>query len=96
MGVIIGIFLSLRKRIYIMTLAEKLAITIIKLRKEKDLSQETFARIAKLDRRYMSYLENGKRNPSLSYLERIADGLGMSVGELMTEAEKVKTAPKDL
>ena len=56
-----------------MTIHEKLGKAIIKLRKEQGLSQETFAYESGIDRRYMSDIENGKRNVSLDILERIAD-----------------------
>ena len=56
-----------------MTIQEKVGKTIIKLRKERGMSQETFAYESGIDRRYMSDIENGKRNISLDILERVAD-----------------------
>lgn len=71
-----------------MTLQEKLGQTIVKLRKEQGLSQEKFALDADIDRRYMSDLENGRRNPSLEILEKIAKQLGKKISELFVEVEK--------
>lgn len=72
-----------------MTLQEKLGQTIVKLRKEQGLSQEKFALDADIDRRYMSDLENGRRNPSLEILEKIAKQLGKKISELFVEVEKL-------
>lgn len=71
-----------------MNLQQKLGLAIIKLRKEKGLSQEKFALEADIDRRYMSDLENGKRNPSLEIIEKIANRLEISISELFFEVEK--------
>lgn len=72
-----------------MNLQQKLGLAIIKLRKEKGLSQEKFALEADVDRRYMSDLENGKRNPSLEIIEKIANRLEMPISELFSEVEKI-------
>ena len=72
-----------------MNLQQKLGLAIIKLRKEKGLSQEKFALEADVDRRYMSDLENGKRNPSLEIIEKIANRLEISISELFFEVEKI-------
>lgn len=81
-------FVKVRK-IHIMTIQEKVGKAIIKLRKERGLSQETFAIESGIDRRYMSDIENGKRNISLDILERIAIQLKMSISELFAEAERM-------
>lgn len=71
-----------------MTIQEKVGKAIIKLRKERGLSQETFAYESGIDRRYMSDIENGKRNISLDILERIAAKLQLPISGLFIEAEK--------
>ena len=73
-----------------MTIQEKVGKTIIKLRKEQGMSQETFAYESGIDRRYMSDIENGKRNISLDILERVADKLGIRLSELFLEVEGLK------
>ena len=70
-----------------MNLQKKLGLTIIKLRKELGLSQEKFALEADIDRRYMSDLENGRRNPSLEIIEKIAKRLGISISSLFKKVE---------
>lgn len=73
-----------------MSIQEKLGKTIVLLRKEKGLSQESFAYDAGIDRRYMSDIENGKRNISLDILERISQKLGLKISELFAIAEGIK------
>ena len=54
------------------------------------MSQETFAYESGIDRRYMSDIENGKRNISLDILERVADKLGIPLSEFFKIAEAMK------
>ena len=55
-------------------------------RKERSVSQEALADLSGIDRSYMSSIERGKQNPGLVSIIRIAEGLGMSVAELMLDA----------
>lgn len=73
-----------------MTLQEKVGKAIIKLRKERGMSQETFAFESGIDRRYMSDIENGKRNISLDILERIADKLNIRLSDFFLQVEEVR------
>ena len=75
---------------YSMTIQEKVGKTIIKLPKEKGMSQETFAYESGIDRRYMSDIENGKRNISLDILERVADKLEIKLSGFFLEVEGLK------
>ena len=72
-----------------MTLQEKLGKAVVKLRKARGMSQEQFAYAAGIDRKYMSDIENGKRNISIDVLERLAKQLCMSVSELFSRAELI-------
>lgn len=71
-----------------MSLQEDLGKTIIRLRKEKGYSQEAFANEAGIDRRYMSDIENGKRNISIDILDRVCNKLGVKISEFFVEVEK--------
>ena len=71
-----------------MSLQEKLGRTIVCLRREKGYSQEAFANEAGIDRRYMSDIENGKRNISIDILDRVCNKLGIKISELFIEVEK--------
>ena len=73
-----------------MTIQEKLGKAIVNLRKERGLSQDIFAYDAGIDRRYMSDIENGKRNISLDIIERISQKLGLKISELFAIAERIE------
>lgn len=51
-------------------------------REQLGLSQEKLAARCGFDRTYISMLERGKRNPSLLNLQRLAEGLEISVSKL--------------
>ena len=60
-----------------------------KLHREKlNISQEKFALSIGMDRTYYSSVESGKRNISIQNIYKIADGLGISIEELMKIAEE--------
>lgn len=52
------------------------------LRKENGLSQEKFALSIDMDRTYFASVEAGKRNIAIKNIQKIADGLGVSLSEL--------------
>ncbi len=55
-----------------------------KLRKERNLSQEKLALLCGIDRTHIGRIERLERTPSLVILQKIADGLEMSLTELLT------------
>ncbi|MDW8006457.1 MAG: helix-turn-helix transcriptional regulator [Thermomicrobium sp.] len=57
------------------------------LREAQGLRQEDLAARAMVNQSYLSQIENGKRDPSLDVLERIADALGIPVADLLREPE---------
>lgn len=71
-----------------MSLQVKLGKAIQKIRRAHGMSQERLALEASIDRRYMSDIENGKRNLSIDVIERIARAFYMSCSELFNYAEK--------
>lgn len=79
-----------------MTIQEKLGIALRRLRNRQGLSQEAVALAAHIDRRYMSDVENGKRNVSLDILERLAHFFQISVRDLMAEAERCTSLDNEL
>lgn len=52
------------------------------MRLEAGLSQEKFALQIEMDRTYFATVESGKRNISLNNLEKIAQGLNISLSKL--------------
>lgn len=52
-------------------------------RENLGISQEEFGERSDLHRTYIGRLERGEVNPSLSNLVRLADGLGVDLGELV-------------
>ena len=56
-------------------------------RKAQGLSQEELGFRSNLDRTYISGVERGIRNPSLTALVSLANGLGLTVSELLENLE---------
>ncbi|HQM18856.1 MAG TPA: helix-turn-helix transcriptional regulator [Candidatus Paceibacterota bacterium] len=63
--------------------AKKLGENLKKLRIKKDISQIELARILGVDRSFVSNIENGKNNPTLSTITSLAKVLGVSTNELL-------------
>ena len=60
----------------------ELGLRIKALRDDRQLSQEELAHRAAIHVTYLSGLENGKRNPSLLVLERLATALSLKIVDL--------------
>lgn len=54
----------------------------------QDLSQELLSERAAVDRTYVGLLERGHRGAGLDVAKRLADALGLSLTELVAEAEE--------
>ena len=66
-----------------MDIRRRLGRNLQRLRQEKGLSQEAFADLAGLHRTYVSGVERGIRNPTVTVLQKLADALGVKVGALV-------------
>jgi transcriptional regulator with XRE-family HTH domain len=62
---------------------EKFGQQLKKLRTEKGLTQEQFAKKCGLHKNYIGMVERGERNPSLINIEIISKGLKISLSDLM-------------
>jgi transcriptional regulator with XRE-family HTH domain len=62
---------------------KKLGIKIRNLRREKNITQEELAFRAELTFTYLNQIENGKRNPTVDAIARIAKGLGVKAQNLL-------------
>ena len=72
-----------------MTAREQLGMRIKYLRSQQNWSQEDLALEAEINKNYLSDLENGRRNPSLEILERIATAFNISLSELFRGIETI-------
>jgi len=70
-----------------MPIQSALGKRIQRLRKDTGLSQERFALQIDMDRTYLASVEAGKRNISLQNIEKIANGLGISIADLFKNLE---------
>ncbi|MCO5063548.1 MAG: helix-turn-helix domain-containing protein [Rhizobiaceae bacterium] len=68
-----------------MDIRKRLAKNLRRLRQEKCLSQEAFAHEAGIHRTYVSDLERGARNPTITVVDKIAEFLGVRPGQLLDE-----------
>ena len=57
-------------------------------RNQLGISQEKFALSIDMDRTYYASVESGKRNVSLQNIEKIANGLNISISEIFNYIEK--------
>jgi transcriptional regulator with XRE-family HTH domain len=61
--------------------------SIRQLRAERDMSQTELSALTGLDRSYISGIERGERNPSLTNVFKIARALGVTASEIHRRAE---------
>ena len=64
-------------------ISTKLGKNLKKIRTAKGLSQGAIARKLKVHRAYISGIENSKRNPTLSTIEKLAESIGVRADELL-------------
>lgn len=66
-----------------MDIRQRLAQNLRRLRQAKGWSQEQFAFEADIHRTYISDLERGARNPTITVVDKLALSLGVRAGELL-------------
>jgi transcriptional regulator with XRE-family HTH domain len=66
-----------------MDVRERVGLNLQKLRRERGLSQEELADRANIHQTYLSGVEGGKRNPTVTVLQRIAQALGADIDDLV-------------
>lgn len=73
-----------------MNIQTKFGIAIKNLRNDCGISQEKLALQIDMDRTYLASVEAGKRNISINNIQKIADGLNISISDLFKLAEKIQ------
>ena len=63
--------------------AKKLGENLKKIRTKKNITQTELAKILGVDKSFVSNIENGKTNPTLSTITNLAHTLGVSTNELL-------------
>lgn len=66
-----------------MNSAKKLGENMKKIRLAKGMTQGDICRKLEVDRAYISNVESGNKNPTLSTITKLAKALGVSVDELL-------------
>jgi len=70
-----------------MLIQTKIGLRIKELREQQNLKQEQLAWQAGVDRTYMNYVENGKRNITVKNLEKIViDGLKIKLADFFNDS----------
>ena len=64
-------------------ISAKLGQNMKRIRTKKKMAQGDISRALEVDRGYISNIENGKKNPTLATLQKLADALGVSPDELL-------------
>jgi len=63
--------------------SQKLGDNLKRIRTEKDISQGDIARELGVDRGFISTIENGKTNPTLATITKLAKAFGVTTNELL-------------
>lgn len=66
-----------------MDIRQRLGRNVRALRDAKGWSQEDYADRAGIHRTYVSDIERGRRNPTITVVEKLAAPLGVPAGELL-------------
>lgn len=65
-----------------LSLLGQLGMRITYLRNKKNISQLELSIRSGVSKNYISDLENGRRNPTITVLQKLANGLGVSLEKL--------------
>ena len=74
-----------------MDIRARLGANVRRLRTDKGWSQEDYADRASIHRTYVSDIERGKRNPTITVVEKLAKPLGVKAGDLLDRAFGAET-----
>lgn len=71
-----------------MDIRATVGLNVLKIRRERSLSQEELSFRSGLTRAYLSGLEAGRRNPTIVSLYKLAEALGVDIESLVRSAKK--------
>ena len=74
-------------------LAKEFGELVRRLRSARGYSQERFAEVCRIDRSYMGMIERGEVSVTLTMIDRLAGGLGLSLASLFAELERGRDGP---
>jgi transcriptional regulator with XRE-family HTH domain len=66
-----------------MDVRARIGINVQRLRRKRGLSQEVLADLAQVHQTYLSGVERGTRNPTVTVIDRIAKALGSDIEDLV-------------
>jgi transcriptional regulator with XRE-family HTH domain len=72
-------------------LSDAFSRVVAKHRENKNLSRAALAELSGLHQTYVGLLERGERSPNLDTAKAIASALGLSLSEMIAEAERMQT-----
>ena len=72
-----------------MDMAAAFAVVLKQHRAAKGISQEKLAERADIHPTHVGLIERAQRNPSLNVAKALADGLGLTLTEMVGEAERL-------
>ena len=64
-------------------ISKQLGQNMKRIRSKNGMSQGDIARALEVDRGYISNIENGKKNPTIATIQKLANALGVSADELL-------------
>lgn len=71
-----------------MDIRATVGLNVLKIRRERGLSQEELSFRSGLTRAYLSGLEAGRRNPTIVSLHKLAEALGVDIESLVRSTKK--------
>ncbi len=71
-----------------MDIRATVGLNVLKIRRERSLSQEELSFRSGLTRAYLSGLEAGRRNPTIVSLHKLAEALGVDIESLVRSTKK--------
>ena len=71
-------------------MAKAFATVLRRRRAQRKITQEVLAERADIASKMVSLIERNQRNPSLNVADSIAQGLGISLAQMIKEAEAIR------